>query len=95
MKASCLLAAGGLGERFKESKKGLPSKLELPLGSKTLLETTLEPFIASKSILEIIIAVPGKTLSKYRKRFGGIIRQNRPLICPLKVVLLLGCYRGR
>jgi 2-C-methyl-D-erythritol 4-phosphate cytidylyltransferase/2-C-methyl-D-erythritol 2,4-cyclodiphosphate synthase len=72
MKASCLIAAGGLGERFKESKKGLPSKLELPLQSKTLLETTLEPFVASKSIFEIIIAVPSRTLSKYRKRFGGI-----------------------
>ncbi len=65
---SCLIPAAGLGQRFRESKKGLPPKLDLPLGGKKLLEKTLAPFLESPYVKEIILAVPRGSKFTFKKR---------------------------
>jgi 2-C-methyl-D-erythritol 4-phosphate cytidylyltransferase/2-C-methyl-D-erythritol 2,4-cyclodiphosphate synthase len=72
MKVSCLIPAAGFGERFKRSCPGQPRKLDLLLGGKTLLERTLEPFLASRQVAEIVLAVPPGKVGRFRKRFSGL-----------------------
>ena len=74
---SCLIPAAGLGKRFQKSASGMPPKLELSLGSQTLLERTLSPFLTSPYVKEIILAVPPNKNGTFKKCLEKLGRKGK------------------
>lgn len=74
MRVSLIIAGGGRSTRFKasvKSKKGLCSKLFLPLAGQIVLKRTLQAFEGISSIVEIILTLPSSEMKNARKLFSS------------------------
>lgn len=65
--SSAVIVAGGSGSRM-----GRPKQM-LPLGAKPVLVRTVEAFLQTPEIKEIVVVTPPENRAKLQKRFPGIV----------------------
>ena len=65
--SSAVIVAGGSGSRM-----GRPKQM-LPLGAKPVLVRTVEAFLQTPEIKEIVVVTPPENRAELQKRFPGIV----------------------
>lgn len=65
--SSAVIVAGGSGSRM-----GRPKQM-LPLGAKPVLVRTVEAFLQTPEIKEIVVVTPSENRAELQKRFPGIV----------------------